>query len=341
MNNDFKNEKGADKAQNIHDKAVSYEDIGFGTVSPEDKYSSVISIPIGKSGTDIAEISLNCGGSKCAPINSGYIIIGRPACGKTALFHGLILNGCMKYSPNDLQFWLLDFKCGGASSNYEHANIPHIKLLSKNNDIGDALCLLTNLTAEIKRRGDLLNSVGQAFRGTNFSDLSEYNKCVDEHLELGEHMSRIIVMIDEAQDMFNDKSVDGDVCKIADLISEIAIKGRYVGIHMIMFAQNLCFGQSHLLVKSFVNHIKGKASFSVDAICIRESGFGERFWELKNEISDLRQGEAYLTNDDVNIVKCVAAYCPQRDLEKYFAEIRNKYSDFKCETKIIDKKNPL
>lgn len=321
---------------------IKYEDIGFGVIEVKDKYSSVLSIPVGKFGSEILEIPFNCGDEKDGPANSGYIAMGRNNSGKSSFFHSLVINGCMKYSPDDLQFWLLDFKNGGASSNYENANIPHIKLLSKNNKVDDAYCLFNLLKTEMDRRGELLNKAGIAYRGTTFQDLKEYNQCVDSHPEFGTHMSRIIVVIDEAQEMFSSLVDENeDVKKIGALIGSIAVRSRYVGIHMVMIVQNLSMGKSYILRDSFVGNIKGKVTFAVDESYLRESGFGQEFYDLKDEIKSLRQGEGFITCNNTNPDKVKMAFAPPADFEKYFVKIRERYSRFANNMIVIGNSSPL
>ena len=324
------------------DDKITYEDIGFGKLEVKDRYSSVLSIPVGKFGSAILEIPFNCGDEKDGPANSGYIAMGRNNSGKSSFFHSLVINGCMKYSPDDLQFWLLDFKNGGASSNYEIANIPHIKLLSKKNKIDDAYCLFNLLKREMDRRGELLNKAGMAYRGTTFQDIREYNQCVDSHPEFGAHMSRIIVVIDEAQEMFSSLvDENDDVKKIGALIGSIAVRSRYVGIHMVMIVQNLSMGKSYILRDSFVGNIKGKVTFGVDESFLRESGFGQEFYDLKEEINSLRQGEGFITCNNTNPEKVKIAFAPPADFEKYFIKIREKYSLFATDMIVIGNNSPL
>ena len=321
---------------------IKYEDIGFGVIEVKDKHSSVLSIPVGKFGSEILEIPFNCGEETDGPANSGYIAMGRTNSGKSSFFHSLVINGCMKYSPDDLQFWLLDFKNGGASSNYENANIPHIKLLSKNNEVGDAYCLFNLLKTEMVRRIKLLKKAGIASRGTTFQNLKEYNECVDSHHEFGTHMSRIIVVIDEAQDMFPSLVDENEDAKnIGELISFIATKSRCVGIHMVMIVQNLSMGKSHILQENFLRNIKGKVTFGVDESSLRESGFGEKFYYLKEEIIHLRQGEGFITCNDSEPYKVKMAFAPPADFKNYFVKIRERYSRFANNMIVIGNRSPL
>ena len=55
------------------------------------------------------------------------MVIGQSGSGKSSFFHNVVIGGCYRYSPKDLQYWLLDFKFGGASSKYEFSCIPHVR----------------------------------------------------------------------------------------------------------------------------------------------------------------------------------------------------------------------
>jgi hypothetical protein len=301
---------------------IPYEEIGFDRHSGVNKNSCVLSIPVAKVGNDIMEIVLNCGDEREGPANTGYVAMGRSTSGKTSFYHSLVINGARKYSPRDLEFWLLDFKENGASSNYRNAKIPHIKLLSLDSKVGDALCLFGLLVDEMTRRAKILNEVGLATRGTTFSNLNEYNEYVDNHPERGEHMSRIVVVIDEIQDIFNSENASSDeINAINNLINSISVKSRFVGIHMVIIVQNLS-GKTHALKESFIRNVKGRIMFSLDEGFVNESGYGDGFKRMSSAINYLRQGEAYATNSASNPDKVKMAYCHNSKFESYFERIR-------------------
>ena len=51
------------------------------------------------------------------------LVAGHPGYGKTTLLHDIILNACMKYSPEDLELYLVDFANGASFSIYKNRNI--------------------------------------------------------------------------------------------------------------------------------------------------------------------------------------------------------------------------
>lgn len=313
-----------------NEKPITYEEIGFGNLEPKNKYSSVISIPVGKCGSKVFEIELNCGSKKDGPLNVGYMVIGQTGTGKSSLFHSIIINGSMKYSPEDLQFWLLDFKNGDASDKYKESQLPHISLLSQNNKIGDAYGLFKLLKSELEKRGAIFKDVGKKYN-VNITAINEYNRCVDEHREYALHMNRIIVLIDEAQSMFNGDDNEY-IDKVGELIRDIAAQMRYVGIHIIMIAQNLSEGRKPILRDNFMNHVAGRITFKLaKADLLKEASFGEGFNNHLDEILHLPQFETYATSDGGEPVKVkMALNKKQDDFEEYFSQIREKYNKFPC-----------
>jgi len=328
-------------------KIISYEDIGFGEIGvrDEDKYSHAISIPVGKIGTKILEILFNCGDEKYGPRNTGAIILGGSNTGKSSLFNSLVINGCMKYSPDDVQFWLLDFKDGANGSNYLNANIPHIDLLSKNNTIDDAYCLLNLLAEERVRRTKLLGKIGlNGERKETFKNIAEYNEYVDSHPDYGPsyHLSRIIVVIDEAQGMFirdtdnmsNSRDDNDTINNISKLIYDITVKGRFVGLHLVMFAQDLN-SKASLLKENFVQKVLCQGIFNVSSESSSCSDLSNNFKNLKDVVSILHQGECYITCNGDKLMPDKAKIAYSSELNKYFSEIREKYNTYTPHTRII------
>ena len=332
-------------------KIISYEDIGFGElcVRDEDQYSCAISIPVGKIGTKILEIPFNCGDEIDGPTNTGAIILGSPNKGKSSLFNSLVVNGCMKYSPDDVQFWLLDFKDGANGSNYLNANIPHIDLLSKNNTIDDAYCLLSLLVEEKERRTkECLVKIGlNSEKKEAFKNVALYNEYVDSHPDYGPsyHLSRIIVVIDEAQNMFrrNSNATSNDtgdnnesetIGKISDLIYKIVTEGRFVGLHLVMFAQDLT-GKANVLKENFVQKVLCKGVFNVDSDSSCCPDLGKKFKNLKDVAPMLRQGECYITCQEGEDSPNKAKIAFSKNLNPYFSEIRKKYNAYTPHTRII------
>ena len=306
-------------ARAINSRAKSYISLDeVATHNTVDHMGSIMYIPVGKSGGNTVELPLSCKDEDGTVAGQciGYVAIGQSGSGKSSFFHSLVLNGCMKYSPRDLQFWLLDFKNGGASSKYSDCGIPHIRIIAENNKIDDALCLFQMVSEEMERRSKAFNR--------NFTDnIIEYNKkALTEGLE---YFPRIVIAIDEVQEIFREDNAS----VLQKWISSISTRMRSAGMHFVMVAQNLGEGKSYMLKEAFLPSATGRICFRVSQDIPRDSGFEEEFIQRRQEISELKTGEAYVSYGKGTIKKVKMAFVsPQEMSEKVFAEIREKYSEY-------------
>lgn len=313
-------ERSASIAETVSTKEkaiVSLDDVGSGSVV--ELSSSILNIPVGKAGADVLSLPLSCKDESGTLAGGciGYIAIGQSGSGKSAFFHSVVLNGCMKYSPRDLQFWLLDFKYGGASSKYRDSGLPHIRIVAENNKIDDALCLFQMIFEEMERRY-------KAFNQQHVNDILDYNRLAANNSRL-EYFPRIIIAIDEVQEIFREDNAS----VLQKLISSIAVRMRAAGMHFVMVAQNLCDGKAYMLKDAFLTHVSGRICFRVAADVPRESGFEDDYIQRKQEISELKTGEAYMSYGKGTIKKVKVAYVSPQDMTaKYFPSIKSKYSEY-------------
>lgn len=314
----FVQERGQLLAGSLNNKEQNYVSIAEVSSDRDEELGSIMYIPVGRAGSNVVELPLSCKDESGTVAGQciGYMAIGQSGSGKSSFFHSLVLNGCMKYSPKDLQFWLLDFKNGGASSKYSQSGLPHIKMIAENNKIDDALCLFQMVLEEMERRSKAFNK--------NFTDnIVDYNKIA---IEKGlEYFPRIVIAIDEIQEIFRDDNAS----VLQKLISSISTRMRSAGMHFIMVAQNLSDGKSYMLKDSFLPNAPGRICFRVAADIPRDSGFDEEFVQRKQEIAELKTGEAYVSYGKDTIKKVKMAYTsPQEMKDKYFVDIKSKYPEY-------------
>lgn len=313
-----------DRAQAIT-KAIAAREkarISLDEIVSEEKVNpnqAIIYIPVGKAGTEPVQLPLSCKDESGTVAGQciGYMAIGQSGSGKSSFFHSVVLNGCLKYSPKELQFWLLDFKFGGASSKYSKSGLPHIRIIAENNKIDDALCLFQMISEEMDRRS-------RAFNEYFVDNIIDYNRIAAKTDTL-EYFPRVIIAIDEVQEIFREENAS----VLQKLISSISTRMRSAGLHFVMVAQNLCEGKSYILKEAFLPSASGKVCFRVAQNIARDSGFPKEFSQRNQEITELKTGEAYISYGEGTIRKVKMAYASPEDMAgKYFAQIRAKYPEY-------------
>lgn len=151
-------------------------------------------------------------------------IIGTTRSGKSSFLRSFSIGAMMKYSPEDLQFYIMDFK-GSEFSPYR--NSKHVRTLITS---GKDIHITVGVLRDIKREMDYRIKV---FDDTNCGVLTKYNKICPE-----KKLPRIILLADECQELFKTSLEYGKQYReMAELMSTIARKGSGFGIHLILATQ--------------------------------------------------------------------------------------------------------
>lgn len=313
-------------AELINNKEKSYVTLDDVSASEKsEKVGNIMYIPVGKSGSNIVELPFSCNDvdGTVAGQCIGYMAIGQSGSGKSSFFHSVVLNGCLRYSPKDLQFWLLDFKNGGASSKYSNCGIPHIRIIAENNKIDDALCLFQMILEEMERRSKMFND-------SFTNNIVEYNEKAET--TGAEHLPRILIAIDEVQEIFREDNAS----EVQKLISSISARMRSAGMHFVMVAQNLSEGKSYMLKDAFLPSATGRVCFRVAPDIPRDSGYEDEFIQRRQEIAELKAGEAYVSYGKDTIKKVKMAYVSPQDMsERYFTDICKMYPDYSNQRPLV------
>ena len=156
-------------------------------------------------------------------------ILGQSGSGKSVLLNNIICSAILKYSPEDLMLYLLDFK--GVEFN-RYKGLKHTKaVLVDNSDPQMTLEVLRELADENKARVKLWKKEG-------VSNIDGYNKKYPN-----KRMPQILFIADECQVLFKSYVTSSSERRIQQEISEIlntiATQGRSQGIHMLLATQQL------------------------------------------------------------------------------------------------------
>lgn len=156
-------------------------------------------------------------------------IIGQSGTGKSVFLHDVIIGAMAKYSPDELELYLMDFKIGGVEFN-RYRNEKHVKaLLVDNSDIQITLEILRDISNKMRERGKQL-------RASGVSNIVEYNQ-----VNPTKKMPRIVFIADECHVMFPTmNSKDTKLYReISEILQKIAKKGRSQGVHLVLATQTI------------------------------------------------------------------------------------------------------
>ena len=191
-------------------------------------------IPIGRTGaTKLQYLALGQG------TRQHGLIAGKTGSGKSTLFHVIITNLALWCSPEQVEFYLVDFKKGVEFKCYATHKLPHARVVAVESDREFGLSVLQRLDEELKRRGDL-------FRKLGVQDIAGYRK-----VSGSQPLPRTLLLIDEFQELFveDDRVSQG----AALLLDRIVRQGRAFGIHVLLGSQTL--GGAYSLARATIGQM--------------------------------------------------------------------------------------
>ena len=178
-----------------------------------------IRVPLGQTGaTRHQNLVLGRGTSQHA------LVAGKTGSGKSTLLHVLITNLALWYSPDEIEFHLVDFKKGVEFKTYAEHGLPHARVIAIESDREFGLSVLQRIDRELKERGE-------RFRDLGVQDLASFRS------NTGESLPRVLLVVDEFQELFvDDDKLSQDA---ALLLDRIVRQGRAFGIHALLGSQTL------------------------------------------------------------------------------------------------------
>ena len=216
-------------------KDTSRVEVPFDVITPRDglvwsrSTASEITVPLGRAGaTKLQSLELGHGTSQ------HVLIAGKTGSGKSTLLHALITNLSLWCSPDEVEFYLVDFKKGVEFKAYAMHALPHARVIAIESDREFGLSVLQRVDGELRRRG-------QVFRELQVQDLAGFRRA-----RPGEPMPRVLLIIDEFQEFFTE---DDKVAQDASLLLDRLVRqGRAFGIHVLLGSQTL--GGAYSLARS-------------------------------------------------------------------------------------------
>jgi S-DNA-T family DNA segregation ATPase FtsK/SpoIIIE len=204
--------------------------VGFADLEPEklwvESSAHGLEAPIGDS-TDGSLISVPLGD------DPPHALIGGPSgSGKTNLIYAWIGSLAARYGPEELAFYLLDFKEGVSFARFapgprDPSWLPQVRLagINVNGDREFGLAMLRHLGEELRARA-------QAAKRYEASKLAEL-RAEDPR----GHWPRIVAVIDEFQVLLAGRDAVAD--EAVALLEDLARRGRSQGIHLVLASQDV------------------------------------------------------------------------------------------------------
>ncbi len=215
-------------------------EVSFTRIAPRDdeiwSHSTAdgIDLPIGRAGAARLQfMRLGRGTSQHA------LVAGKTGSGKSTLLHILITNLAMHYSPDEIQFYLIDFKKGVEFRSYAAHRLPHARVIAIESDREFGLSVLERLDEILQERGDL-------FRSRGVQDVPAFREQFP-----AETMPRLLLLIDEFQEFF--VAEDRVSSRASLLLDRLIRQGRAFGIHVLLGSQTL--GGAYSLARSTLGQV--------------------------------------------------------------------------------------
>lgn len=221
-------------------KDIRRVEVPFYRIVPrEDAYWSgdsraFIDVPLGRAGaTKLQHLRLGPGTSQ------HVLVAGKTGSGKSTLLHVIVINLALRYSPDEIEFYLIDFKKGVEFKTYAAHRLPHARVISIESDREFAVSTLERLDAILKERGDL-------FRRHGVQDIASFrNACPDVA------MPRILFMVDEFQEFFVEDDRYSQTAAL--LLDRLVRQGRAFGMQVLLGSQTL--GGAYSLARTTIGQM--------------------------------------------------------------------------------------
>ena len=188
--------------------------------------SNGIDVPIGLEGAS-RTVQIHLGGERITQHHA--LISGTIGSGKSTLLHTIIMSLLLRYSPEDVQIYLLDFKRGVEFKVYAESKLRNFRVISLDTEPEFGLAVLRYLEEEQAERA-------QEFHDKGCENIEKYNELAEsDPYNQVRKIPRIVLII-----MFIGKGSEDSIAQECErLLEQIVRQGRALGIHVILASQTL------------------------------------------------------------------------------------------------------
>ena len=296
---------------------ITYDDVTSGLTHQPDRWfrysdEKGISVPFALSGANKV-LSLELASDALSP-KYHTLVTGMIGSGKSTLLHTLIMGLLMKYSPEDVQIYLMDFKDGVEFKIYTEYDLKNFRAISIDTEPEFGLAVLKKIEAEMQARNNIFKQEG--CRG-----LEGYRREMAEKGNPHHGMPRTILIIDEFQEAFG-RSDDPVMSEAAEIIKRLTLVGRAPAIYLIMATQDIknAAALPETVYNQFETRIALKSSPDSARIILPDNPMADQLINLDKGVAIFN---ASAGNKDHN-VQCRIAFCSEDEQRALLEQIAQK-----------------
>lgn len=296
---------------------ITYDDVTSGLTHQPDRWfrysdEKGLSVPFALSGANKV-LSLELASDALSP-KYHTLVTGMIGSGKSTLLHTLIMGLLMKYSPEDVQIYLMDFKDGVEFKVYTEYNLKNFRAISIDTEPEFGLAVLKKIEAEMQARNNIFKEEG--CRG-----LEGYRREMAEKGNPHHGMPRTILIIDEFQEAFG-RSDDPVMSEAAEIIKRLTLVGRAPAIYLIMATQDIknAAALPETVYNQFETRIALKSSPDSARIILPDNPMADQLINLDKGVAIFN---ASAGNKDHN-VQCRIAFCSEDEQRALLEQIAQK-----------------
>ena len=230
------------------------------------------------------------------------LIAGASGSGKSVCLNAMIINLLLTKSPNELRMILIDPKRVELNI---FANIPHLlHSIIQDPDVltPKSIEALEWAKEEMERRAKLFINCPKPCR--NISEYNEYQKSIKKT-----KLPYILIVIDEYADLIRNAGKAGKEIKndLETLITTLAEKARYAGIHLVIATQRPA---ADIITKEIKDNITRR-------ICFKVADNASSHLVISTSGAEMLQGKGdFLMHDGINLIRAQGVYVSNDEISR-------------------------